>query len=414
MTTPSVLAYETPPARAPAAGDTLVARKFDGERRFAAVDALRGIASVWVVVFHAYEGKHIEGLLQSLPAAGRLFFHGGWLGVPVFFVLSGFVIAYTLRKASVGVGYFGRFTLRRSIRLDPPYWVSIAVVLAFGYLSARMVAGKEPPQVTPGQLLAHLFYLQDLLGYEPIGSIYWTLCLEIQFYLVFCALMGLAQTVGGTEPGPGGRRGLLGVFLPAALVSLLWATGLVEKNLTRGLFLPEWHGFLAGVFAYWAMSGVIAPAWFWAYAGLLLVGGVARAAGAATDERPQLWVFTIACAAVAAFLYAAGRAGRLQTWMNWRWLQFLGMVSYSLYLIHNPITGAVFRVGYRLTGTGLVWQAFWTAGSVAASIVAATLLWWLVERPSMALSKRFKDRREKSPAVTSDGAVAAPGAAPAT
>ena len=57
--------------------------------------------------------------------------------------------------------------------------------------------------------------------------------------------------------------------------------------------------------------------------------------------------------ATAGLLYLASRLGTLTTWLNFRWLLFLGSISYSLYLIHNPITGAFYRVAYRLTGHGL-------------------------------------------------------------
>jgi peptidoglycan/LPS O-acetylase OafA/YrhL len=55
--------------------------------------------------------------------------------------------------------------------------------------------------------------------------------------------------------------------------------------------------------------------------------------------------FSLVCAGTAVVLYAASMSRHIASGMNWRWVQFLGLVSYSLYLIHNPVTGATFRVG---------------------------------------------------------------------
>jgi peptidoglycan/LPS O-acetylase OafA/YrhL len=88
--------------------------------RFKFVDALRGIAAVSVVLFHLKEGKHIPNLYALMPKWLQTLFDHGVLGVSIFFVLSGFVIAHSLYKQHVTLRLAGRFMLRRSIRLDPP------------------------------------------------------------------------------------------------------------------------------------------------------------------------------------------------------------------------------------------------------------------------------------------------------
>ena len=90
--------------------------------------------------------------------------------------------------------------------------------------------------------------------------------------------------------------------------------------------------------------------------------------------------------------------------LNSSWLQFLGKISYSLYLVHNPITGAVFRAGYMLTGRTLLTEAVWWAVSVATCVIAATFVFSVIERPSLRLSlalthpaKRVASREKKQP-----------------
>ena len=82
--------------------------------RFFFADALRGIAAMWVVLFHAY-GGHLSGLMNSWYLAPvRVFFEAGHLGVQIFFVLSGFVISYSISRYRVDARFIGRFAVRRS------------------------------------------------------------------------------------------------------------------------------------------------------------------------------------------------------------------------------------------------------------------------------------------------------------
>ena len=153
---------------------------------------MRGLAALWVVLFHAAEGRHLLKLEAALPAwlDADIFSHGNF-GVPIFFVLSGFVIAHSVGGGRVDAAYLGRFTLRRSIRLGLPYWASI--VLAIGFLSLKAAATHSPVAIpTPGQIAAHVFYLQEILRVQEINSVYWTLCYEMQFYLLFCLLLAAA------------------------------------------------------------------------------------------------------------------------------------------------------------------------------------------------------------------------------
>src|SRR5687767_8776 len=107
-----------------------------GAGRFTFVDALRGVAALAVVLFHAVEGGHIPDLMAVMPAWLTAMISHGHLGVAVFFVLSGFVIAHATYGQTITLSYLGRFMLRRSIRLDPPYWFAIAVAVGFAVLSA--------------------------------------------------------------------------------------------------------------------------------------------------------------------------------------------------------------------------------------------------------------------------------------
>lgn len=344
-------------------------------RRFTVVDGLRGIAALSVVLFHAVTAGHVDAVFRLFPTWTKDIFLLGENGVAIFFVLSGFVIAHSLFRKRMSGGDFVRFTLKRSARLDPPYWVSILVAIGFAYLSSRIVSDKGMPQYTLGQIEAHLFYLQDLLGYPAIGTVYWTLCLEIQFYLLYALMVMSAD--------------FMALFFAAACIaSALWPLHLAP-NVWTGLFLPLWHTFLLGAVSYWAWKRPkVAPLFF-------LFASVTLSAGLFYGER-----FTVVAAMVSLLLYLCAVRDALSWGLNWRWLQFLGLISYSLYLSHNIVTGAVFRVGKIVSPPGASAELACWIVSVAACVATAALLWWTVERPSLRLSAWLG---RKQPREVSDG-----------
>src|SRR5262245_5475109 len=98
--------------------------------RLVFLDALRGIAALAVVIMHmASVGPFAPELAQVVPAPLMSIGARGFLGVEIFFVLSGFVIAMSIRGIRVTPRFFGNFALRRSLRLDPPYLLTIAIVI---------------------------------------------------------------------------------------------------------------------------------------------------------------------------------------------------------------------------------------------------------------------------------------------
>ena len=343
------------------------------------VDALRGIAALWVVLFHAFRGGHLDLLASILPHwFVAVFFDWGSLGVAIFFVLSGFVIAHSLREAKIDLAYFGHFSLRRFARITPPYYVSILITLGFALLSSHVKGEAFTPGKTPlsaEKLLAHLFYLQDILQLGHLNDVYWTLCIEIQFYLVFCALLGLAQWLNYSLNL---RFSRAVVFVPAAVLAALFPIGMFDNGRAVSL-LPLWYGFLLGVFAYWSWRDKLKPMYFYFYAALLLTIGILKSQG-----------FVFACVITAILLLEVGRANRIQVWLNWRWLQFLGRISYSLYLTHVPIIGAMFFIGYKLLHRTAWTEAFCLLLGIFTCIGVATMMWQLIEKPSIKLSQKVK------------------------
>ncbi|WP_156498849.1 acyltransferase family protein, partial [Oleiphilus sp. HI0079] len=139
------------------------------QNRFATIDGFRGLAALGVVLYHFY-GSLKPALDNALPSFITTLFSYGYLGVPIFFVISGFVISHTVGRTTITRKYFGNFILRRSIRLDFTYWASIllAIILLLGknlYLNA------DEPIPSMGNVLIHMFYLQDITQIHPLISV---------------------------------------------------------------------------------------------------------------------------------------------------------------------------------------------------------------------------------------------------
>jgi peptidoglycan/LPS O-acetylase OafA/YrhL len=375
-------------------------------QRFAFVDALRGIAALCVVLHHAFEGGHVTGLMAHLPTwVPHLLRQQGDVGVAVFFVLSGFVISHSVARSRVTLPFVGRFMLRRSLRLEPPYWLAMVLAICFAHLSARVLPGKELPSYSAGQIAAHIFYLQEMLGYPAINIVFWTLCQEVQFYLVYVLLLALSRN----EPAqPMQGRATALTFAVTALISLLWPLGILTDGPWRGSFLPItegplrtsflplWYGFLLGSGAYWAWRHPAIAPYYVGYGTILLVAGVLH-----SDY------FTIASALTSFVLWAVAISGRIYAAFSWRWIQMLGAISYSLYLTHNPITGAAFRVGYMVTGRSPILEAVWWLLATCACLVFAWGVWWLVERPSIRLARHVRLAPAEDAPSMGQGAVKA-------
>lgn len=142
--------------------------------RVASLDLIRFIAAMAVVAYH-YTARHGNDSFKALSAVTEF----GYIGVPVFFIISGFVIAMSADSRTAG-----QFLLARFIRLYPTYWICITITVA---ISVCVGNGT----INYSQLLTNYTMFNTYLGYENIDGVYWTLHAEIKFYLCVYVLIAL-------------------------------------------------------------------------------------------------------------------------------------------------------------------------------------------------------------------------------
>lgn len=344
------------------------------------IQALRGFAALYVVVYHS-------GLALAhadIPALAWLTTHvikRGHVGVDVFFVISGFIIAWVAVLGPKGPEPAGEFLVKRAFRLAPPYW--LMTVLHSTWLNP----------VSAGVLLTSLAFMPQAnvdapyFGY-PALYVGWSLNYEVFFY-VLCAI-GLAVF---------GRRALALVALALFATTIIvpfWHSGIVQRNpealygwatpLQAMAANPLVLEFLLGAGLAWLYAAHrhrLTPA----FARVLMAVGVAAFTMSVAGPVPKFDLLArgLPAGALLIGMVAMEHCGELRVPRVAVWL---GELSYALYLAHPSVIEATHRLVGRLAPEWIGTQLMLFAVNVALTLALAALLHRYVELPSIALGRR--------------------------
>jgi peptidoglycan/LPS O-acetylase OafA/YrhL len=333
------------------------------------LDALRFVAALAVALYHytsfwAVDGSHTPA--YYLPTVSRVTVYG-FLGVELFFMISGFVIGMSSWGRTLG-GYLAS----RLARLYPAYWACVAITLTLT-LVFPVKGGWIPvyDSFTAADVAINLTMLQEPLGHPSVDNVYWTLWAELRFYLLWALVVGRGVTY---------RKAM--VFCGLWMVAAVLATQ-INNPVLNDLTMRHYAGyFCAGILLYLLRRFGPSP---------LLAAMLAVTAALnlhSLGERVKLnpgWVVplwpAVLIIAVAYLLLIAIALGRLDR-LDWRWLTLAGALTYPYYLLHQ-------RLGYIVLRHGLV-----DAGLPLHLLVPATMLLmlvpaWLVHRH---VERRFGPR----------------------
>ena len=138
--------------------------------------------------------------------------------------------------------------------------------------------------------------------------------------------------------------------------------------------------FYYGVACYWALQWETSNGWFYLTSALFTLSFLSP------TRNDECWVALF----TGLVIFYVGKTGRLNSWLNFGWLQFLGRISYSLYLVHYVIGLSIQQIGRHISGDSPRAEVVWFFISLGASIVGAWILYRLVEVPGVKLAKRLK------------------------
>jgi peptidoglycan/LPS O-acetylase OafA/YrhL len=314
------------------------APKHSPAERVPALDLLRFLAAAFVMVYH-FTYSQVGGVsaLESVTLHGHL-------GVEIFFMISGFVILWSAKGRS-GKG----FVRARILRLYPEFWLAVAI-------SAAVFHFYSGAAITPLQVAGNLTMVPGYLGVPFIDGVYWTLAVEIKFYVIVWLLIMLRQL---------GRVELwLFAWLAAAL-----AAQFVNLGPVRSLIIDPYGPFFAagGLFFLCFESGWTRTR----VAGLLLALGLCLyeslqgMAGFVAAEHITR-AAEVATAAIIVLAFACFAMLRTMRGLAWpSWITIVGSLTYPLYLLHN--VGKVLFLGGEVSA----WR-------VLAAIAFSIALAWMV------------------------------------
>ncbi len=292
----------------------------------------------------------------------------GYLGVQVFFVISGFIIPWALLRSNYRIGDFFRFLAKRIIRLDPPYLCSIFAVLAAYFVSSLSAGHAHLYQVPWRQVFAHLGYVNAFLGMPWFQMTYWSLAVEFQYYV----FVGLAFALLAKK----GSRW-------SALIAALFAVASLAAGHSASLLPHYLPLFLLGIVAFRYKCLNASPL------DAALGAGTASALAWYVDGPLEAVVALGACAAI--LLVNASTPV----------LDFFGSISYSLYLMHVLVGNIVFGIATRRAGDLGIWKWLLPWCTLGLAILVAYIMYRLVEVPSKAWSARIRyPSRQRAPQAT--------------
>lgn len=336
-----------------ASADARVLRKY-----MPALDVLRGVAILSVLCFHELYWSGGGAREHGLALVPVKISQSGWLGVNLFFVLSGFLITGILVDSKQRDDYFHRFYWRRALRILPAYLLILAAMCVMRWISARYLACCL-------LFLANYWPLfHGVGGYGP----FWSLSVEEQFYLFWPLVVRKVS-----------RRSVLWISVAICLIEpvLRWATDvyaprfssrentfLIVDNLALGALAALFVRSRFGTVRLSRRVGIGVVLFGLAMAAAGYSSGIfhrTTVLGSSLQSEPWNFVFT----GLLLFLLSFGEVFARPVWAP---LRFLGYISYGLYLVHVMVIFLYDNELRRLGATHTIWGAVYPRFLIISAI----------------------------------------------
>lgn len=331
--------------------------------RFLLMDPIRGFAAAWVFLFH----YHFSATFRSDFAVLHQFTRLGDRAVPLFFVISGYCIALSATRGLQSAHSSLEFLKRRLWRIYPAFWCSILVILGIRCVAClcRILGLIDPlpymsypsfPDYSLGEYLqigtlTHALVSRDGAWWTRYGQLhgaYWTLALEVQFYVAVAVLMRLRRYF---------TLGL--VFVSVVSLTVWFHRPWMIRTANYGTAVPYWSWFAWGVLLFYVHKAGFTPQRVFGSRATIaasiitaaVLASVIVSSYAAWPYERQLFAFVSGCGlwALLAFddRFAVMVKSRNKLWStSARIAVSLGAASYTIYLLHGEVSHA-FEIGLR-------------------------------------------------------------------
>ncbi|MGD1874831.1 MAG: acyltransferase family protein [Mastigocoleus sp.] len=333
--------------------------------QYKTLDHWRGFAAFWVVMYHGFAPLYdknlhpIANLLKSLAKPG-------WLGVHIFFVISGYCIAVSVYRLFLKNGNAWTFIKNRAVRLLPVYWLSFLLALIINIITIPF-NGTSFWENFPSwqEWIANILLIQPYVDITPYVVVYWSLAIEVAFYLIVTGLLIIQK-----------------IFNPkvAIFIGLFLGFLSIFIYLPRLPFLSYWCEFVCGVLLFFALLSNHNKNFSRRNLSLVLIilMMILSLWINYTYKQNQLWYSAIFTICLYNLYFIDSKIANIK---QIKWLQLIGLMSYSLYLLHSPFQGKLINLGIRFIPINssiiVLLQIF---GWIVA-LIASYIFYRFVEKP---------------------------------
>lgn len=337
------------------------------------VDVLKALACLLIVSHHlAFYGPMSDIAYPLMPGLIDSLYNDGRIAVQIFFVIAGFLMAGKFASSGTVLAIDPVLALKqRYLRLVVPYLAALTLAIGCAALASGWMAHDSiPPEPNIGQLLAHVFFLQDLLDQEALSAGVWYVAIDFQLFAVAMLLFRLARRIVCRYPRLQAAAPVLIAILTAAS---LFAFNRDDAWDDTALYFFGAYGL--GILAYQGSNRRHGDAWLALLVLLVL-------AALLLEFRSR-----IAVAGSVMLLLGLGRQyGMLERWTAPRFLTYLGRISYSIFLVHFPLSLLVNAAFFHFFPQQALANLFGMGLALALSIAAGALFFKQVE------SRRLSNR----------------------
>jgi peptidoglycan/LPS O-acetylase OafA/YrhL len=310
---------------------------------------LRGIAALSVLLFHSVGHVAHDPLWPPMEWIRSVCLQG-WLGVHVFFVISGYCMHSKMDKLAAAHHGGGAFLADRFWRIMPTYWAALGFSLFLSVLSApfNSLGWSQTLSFHWKSVLANLTLLHPFSQTDPLLLVSWTLTVEWGFYLL-CFLLLSAQKFGFSS-----RSMVAMALIPAAMV---FFPGIPFGHVV----LTYWPAFCLGFAVYEIRQGASPRLGVLGFGALALLGWLRPGTLPALQWHTELGTSIL-------LLWLTGRPGALPDWRVLRLLSRIGLFSYSIYLVHVPVLSRLGNLSFRFLSPESPLLALYWFGSIILTL----------------------------------------------